>query len=346
MRGERGKTPVAVRGRAVSSQTRQPLVTTATSPMKHRLQSYILLSIAAAVVTLLMKLAAYLLTNSVGLVSEAIESIVNLVAAITAFFTLRLAALPADRNHTYGHEKIEFFSSGVEGLLIAAAAVGIIVYAVQRLFTPTLPDELGPGLLIVLAAAAVNGAVGFVLLRAGRKNESIVLEADGKHLLTDLYTSLGVVVGLSLVWLTQWPVLDSVTAIVVALNVLWTAYDLLRRSFNGLMDHALPVREQQRVRTTIEGLLGPQMAYHALRTRQAGARRFVDFHLLVPGSYTVDLAHALGDRIEDALRATLPGLEVTVHIEPIEQAGSWHDSELVPLEQADRDKSAGPQPSN
>ncbi len=312
--------------------------------MKHRLQSYILLSIAAAVVTLLLKLGAYLLTNSVGLVSEAVESVANLVAAVTAFFTLRLAALPADRNHTYGHEKIEFFSSGVEGLLIAAAGLGIIGYSVYRLFTPTMPDTLGVGMTLTFAAAAINGGVGFLLLRAGRRHGSIVLEADGKHLLTDLITSVGVLVGLSLVWLTQLPALDALTAIVVAVYILGAAFDLLRRSFDGLMDHALPVSEQRQVRATIEAHLGPQMTYHALRTRQAGSRRFADFHLLVPGSFTVDHAHHLGNQIEDALRATLPGLEVTVHLEPIEDPGAWQDSALVPLEQADRLKTAIEEP--
>jgi len=310
--------------------------------MKHRLQSYILLSIAAAIATLALKLVAYLVTNSVGLVSESVESIVNLVAAVTAFFTLRLAALPADRNHTYGHEKIEFFSSGVEGFLIAVAGFGIMALAIHRLYDPEMPAGIGLGLLIVLPAAAINGVVGLILVRAGKRHSSIVLEADGKHLLTDLLTSVGVVIGLCLVWLTQWPALDAFTAILVALNILWTAYDLLKRSFDGLMDHALPLPEQKRVRAAIEAHLGPDMTYHALRTRQAGSRRFVDFHLLVPGGYTVDHAHKAGDRIEDALRAQLPGLEVTVHIEPIENPGSWHDSALVPLEQADHVGRRGP----
>jgi cation diffusion facilitator family transporter len=311
--------------------------------MKHRLQSYVLVSLAAAVVTLVMKLAAYWLTNSVGLASDAVESVANLLAAATAFFTLRLAALPADRNHTYGHEKIEFFSSGVEGLLIGAAGLGIIGYSVYRLFVPALPETLGLGMALNAVAAVVNGVVGYVLLRAGRRHESIVLEADGKHLLTDLVTSVGVVLGLALVWLTQRPALDALTAIIVALSILWTAFDLLRRSFNGLMDHALPVHEQQQVRATIEAHLGPRMAFHALRTRQAGSRRFVDFHLLVPGGYTVEHAHQLGDKIEEALRATLPGLEVTVHIEPIENPGSWQDSALVPLEQADKARQSEPE---
>jgi cation diffusion facilitator family transporter len=310
--------------------------------MKHHLQSYVLLAIAASVVTLALKTAAYLLTNSVGLVSEAVESAVNLAAAVTAFFSLRLAALPADRNHTYGHEKIEFFSSGVEGLLIAAAGLGIIAYSAYRLFVPALPEALGVGMTINAAAAAVNGVVGYVLVRAGRRHESIVLEADGKHLLTDLYTSLGVLVGLALVWLTRWPALDALTAILVSGTILWTAFDLLRRSFNGLMDHALPLNEQGRVRETIQAHLGPRMAFHALRTRQAGSRRFVDFHLLVPGGCTVDDGHRLGNRIEEALRATLPDLEVTIHLEPIEDPGAWQDSELVPLEQADARKASEP----
>jgi cation diffusion facilitator family transporter len=312
--------------------------------MKHRLQSYIVLSIAAAVITLVLKLTAYLLTNSVGLVSEAVESVVNLVAAVTAFFTLRWAAVPADRDHTYGHEKIEFFSSGIEGLLIAAAGLGIIGYAAYRLLTPAMPETLGLGMVITSVAAAVNGGVGFVLVRAGRRNESIVLEADGKHLLTDVLTTAGVLIGLGLAWWTNQPALDAVTAIVVALSILWTAFDLLRRSFDGLMDHALPVEEQQQVRAAIEAHLGQRMAYHALRTRRAGARRFVDFHLLVPGSYRVDQAHRLGDEIEVALRALLPELEATVHIEPIEEPGSWQDSALVPLEQADQQKTAGEKP--
>src|SRR5258707_8835694 len=232
--------------------------------MKHRLQSYIVLSIAAAVITLVLKLTAYLLTNSVGLVSEAVESVVNLVAAVTAFFTLRWAAVPADRDHTYGHEKIEFFSSGIEGLLIGAAGLGIIGYAAYRLLTPAMPETLGLGMVITLVAAAVNGGVGFVLVRAGRRNESIVLEADGKHLLTDVLTTAGVLIGLGLAWWTNQPALDAVTAIVVALSILWTAFDLLRRSFDGLMDHALPAEEQQQVRAAIQAHLGQRMAYTAL----------------------------------------------------------------------------------
>ncbi len=309
-----------------------------------RLKYPILLSIVAAVVTIGLKSAAYLLTDSVGLLSEAIESGVNLLAAVTAFGSLLYAAKPVDRSHTYGHEKIEFFSSGLEGVLIILAALGIAFYAVRRLLAPA-PLDLGWGLLIALAAALVNAAVGIHLLRTGRRHRSIVLEADGRHLLTDVWTSAGVLAGLGLVWLTNRPFLDPLLALAVAANILWTGFDLVRRSFNGLMDHALPPEEQARVRAAIEAHLGPDMAFHALRTRQAGARRFVDFHLLVPGHYTVRQAHALTGEIEAAVAAALEGVEVTVHVEPIEERAAWEDSALVPLEEAERREQARQEPS-
>jgi cation diffusion facilitator family transporter len=294
----------------------------------------VLLSILAAVVTIGLKSASYFLTGSVGLLSDAVESLLNLVAAVTAYLSLVYSAKPVDQSHTYGHEKIEFFSSALEGVLILAAALAIGWYAVHRLFVPEKLEPLGPGMAVSLLATLVNGSVALVLLRAGRKYQSIVLEADGRHLLTDVWTSAAVLAGLSLVWLTGVEKLDPIIALLVAGNILWTAAILLWRSFNGLMDHALPEAEQAAVRTAIETHLGPDMAYHALRTRQAGSRRFVDFHLLVPGRYTVRQAHDLTGRIEDAVRGTQPGLEVTVHIEPIEEREAWTDSALVPLEQA------------
>jgi cation diffusion facilitator family transporter len=301
-----------------------------------RLQSVVLLSIAAALVTLALKTAAYFLTGSVGLLSDAAESVVNLLAAVTAYLSLRYAAKPVDESHTYGHEKIEFFSSGLEGVLILTAAALIAWYAVQRLVTGGRPGALGIGMAMTLAAAAINGVVAQILLRYGRKHHSIVLEADGRHLMTDVWTSAAVLAGLSLVWATELYALDPLIALLVAANIVWTAYDLIRRSFNGLMDHALPEAEQAAVREAIETHLGPGMTYHALRTRQAGSRRFVDFHLLVPGHYTVQHAHALTEVIEGAVRATLPGLEVSVHIEPIEEPAAWQDSALLPIEEAAR----------
>lgn len=301
-----------------------------------RLKYPILLSIAAAMLTLALKSAAYVLTSSVGLLSDAVESLVNVVAAVTAYLSLRYAARPVDESHTYGHEKIEFFSSGLEGVLIIVAAGAIAWYAVQRLFTPQALEPLGAGLTISLIASVINGVVAVVLLRAGRQYGSIVLEADGRHLLSDVWTSAAVLVGLSLVWLTGVQLLDSVIGLAVSANILWTGFDLIRRSFNGLMDHALPPQEQAAVRAAIERHLGPNMDYHALRTRQAGRRRFVDFHLLVPGQLTVQQAHTLTGAIEDSVRGALPELEVSVHIEPIEDSSAWRDSALVPLEEARR----------
>jgi cation diffusion facilitator family transporter len=296
----------------------------------------ILLSIAAAVLTVALKSVAYWLTGSVGLLSDALESLINLAAATMAYLSLRYAARPVDASHTYGHEKIEYFSSGLEGGLILMAAGGIAWTAIDRLINPRPPVDIGVGLAISMAAAAINGAVAVVLLRAGKKYGSIVLEADGKHLLTDVWTSVAVLVGLSLVMLTDRPVFDPLVALIVAANILWTATDLMRRSFNGLMDHALPADEQALLREAIRQQLGPSMDFHALRTRQAGTRRFADFHLLVPGRFSVKEAHVLTGKIEEAIQAALPGIEVTVHVEPIEDRTSWEDSALLPLEQQAR----------
>jgi cation diffusion facilitator family transporter len=296
----------------------------------------ILLSIAAAVLTLSLKSAAYFLTSSVGLLSDAVESVVNVVAAVTAYLSLYYAAKPVDESHTYGHEKIEFFSSGLEGVLILAAAAAIAWYAVQRLLTPQDLQPLGLGLAISLLASLFNGFTAAVLLRAGRRYGSIVLEADGWHLLTDVWTSVAVLLGLSLVWLTRIQLLDPLIALAVSANILWTGFSLIRRSFDGLMDRALPPPEQATVRAAIEQHLGPNMDYHALRTRRAGRRRFADFHLLVPGRLTVQEAHTLTGRIEESVRSALPELEVTVHIEPIEDRASWRDSALLALEEARR----------
>ncbi len=270
--------------------------------LEARLKVPIRLSILAAVATIALKSAAYILTGSVGLLSDAVESLVNLVAAVTAYLSLWYAARPVDESHTYGHEKIEFFSSGLEGVLIVVAALAIAWYAVHRLIVPEPLQPLGPGLLMALVAAVVNGAVALVLLRAGRKYGSIVLEADGRHLLTDVWTSGAVLAGLGLVWLTNVHALDPLIALGVSANIVWTGLDLIRRSFDGLMDHALPAAEQAAVRAAIEERLGPDMDYHALRTRQAGRRRFVDFHLLVPGRLTVQQAHTLTGAIEEAVR--------------------------------------------
>ena len=278
------------------------------------------------------EMAAYWLTGSVSLLTDAVEWIGNLVAALTAFGCLWYSAQPIDTTHTYGHEKIEFFSSGLEGMLVLVAAGGSFWYAVKRLSNLVPLDELELGTLISLGAGLINLWVARKLIRIGRRTNSIMLEADGQHLMTDVWTSFGVVVGLILVRLTDWHWIDPVLALVVAVNILRTAFDLLIRSFNGLMDHALPESEQQAVRHAIEALMRPGMHYHALRTRQAGARKFVDFHLLVPGKWSVKDAHDFTERVEEAVRQALPGAEVTVHIEPIEAESAWKDSELLGVE--------------
>ena len=294
----------------------------------------ILLSIAAALVTIALKGTAWWLTGSVGLLSDALESLINLVAASLAYLSLRYSARPVDASHTYGHEKIEFFSSGLEGGLIFVAAGGIGWLAFNRLFGSAKLGPLDWGLLISCVAAAINGAVAWVLLRTARKYRSLVLEADGKHLLTDVWTSVGVLAGLGLVSLTGWDFLDPLLALLVAANILWTGFGLMRRSFDGLMDRALPAAELDAIHAAIRRNVSADMDYHALRTRQAGTRRFADFHLLVPGGMSVLDAHAVGDRVEAAIREALPGIEVTVHVEPIEEQASYQDSALVALERS------------
>jgi cation diffusion facilitator family transporter len=303
-----------------------------------QLRNPILLSLLAALVTLGLKFLAYWLTGSVGLLSDALESLVNLAAALTALASLWYAARPVDPSHTYGHEKIEYFSSGLEGVLILLAACGIGWYAIERFVAHRPLEQLGVGSLIALSASVINLVVARILLRVGRKMDSIVLEADGHHLMTDVWTSLGVVAGVALVGVTGWQVLDPIVAMLMAASIVWTALRLIIRSVNGLMDHALPEAEQAAVRAAVHGLLGPGQHFHALRTRQAGARRFVEFHLLVPGGWTVQRAHDLTEQVEAAVRQALPGAEVTVHIEPIEAEASWTDSALLQVE-AEQEKS-------
>jgi cation diffusion facilitator family transporter len=306
-----------------------------------KLRQLILLSIAAGLITLVLKGAAYVLTGSVGLLSDAAESVVNLLAAATAFLSLVYAARPVDETHAYGHEKIEYFSSGLEGVLIGMASFGIAWVAIRRILLPEPLESLGPGLAITLVATVINGGVAFLLLRAGREHSSIVLEADGYHLMADVWTSVSILAGLSLVALTGVQMLDPIVALVMAVYILRTAVMLIHRSFNGLMDHALPESEQEAVRAAIAGQLSPGMDFHALRTRQAGTRRFADFHLLVPGSMTVHEAHNRIGLVENAIRAALPGLEVTIHVEPIEEPEAHADSEMLAVERKRRQASGG-----
>ncbi len=297
----------------------------------NRLRRLALLSIAAAIVTIAMKSFASLRTGSVGLFSDALESIINLVAAATAYFSLWYASRPADHNHTYGHDKIEFFASGLEGALILVAGIGTAVYAIDRIINPNQLVKLDLGASLAFIATGINFAVARVLLKSGRETRSIVLEADGHHLMTDVWTSLAVVSGLILVRFTQFQLIDPLLAILVSLIILRTGFRLIRRSFNGLMDHAISSAMTDIIRSSIRDALPPNTDFHALRTRQAGSKIFIEFHLLVSGSSSVRDAHKLAHDVEDHLHKSTPGMDVIIHIEPIEDPASWESPKLEQL---------------
>ena len=286
------------------------------------------MSIVTALVTIALKAGAYLLTGSVGLFSDAAESGVNLVAALGAFLALRTAALPPDEEHAYGHTKAEYFSSALESVLIIAAAIGIAVTAIGRLLEPQPLENVGLGLAVTLVAAGVNGGVGLLLLRSGRRLRSAALLADGQHLLTDVWTSVGVVAGVFLVWLTGWLVLDPLIALLVAGNILWIGIRLLKDTAQGLLDTALPSEEQEIISSIQARYEEAGVEFHALRTRSAGRRRFISMHVLVPGSWSVKRGHDLSERIEKDITQALPMSTVFIHIEPLEDPASWQDQTL------------------
>ncbi|MBD2102380.1 cation diffusion facilitator family transporter [Leptolyngbya sp. FACHB-261] len=291
-------------------------------------RSYAFLSIAAALITMALKFTAYRLTGSVGLFSDAAESVVNLVAALAAVWALTFAAQPPDAEHTFGHSKAEYFSSALEGALILVAAASIAVAAWGRLTHPQPVEQIGLGLGISLVAAAVNGGVAQVLLKAGKRLRSISLRADAHHLLTDVWTSLGVVLGLGLVQITGWLVLDPLVALLVAANIVWTGIRLLRETSLGLLDTSLPAVDQQTITTILAPYREQGIDFHALRTRTAGSRRFVELHVLVPGNWSVQRGHDLCEEIELSLEQALPGSSVMTHMEPLEDPVSWNDQGL------------------
>jgi cation diffusion facilitator family transporter len=297
--------------------------------MTPNLIRYIWLSIIAALVTIGLKTWAYLVTGSVGLLSDAIESLVNLAAAVVALIVLLIATRPPDDDHAYGHSKAEYFSSGFEGALIVVAALAIGYTAFQRLLDPQPVESVGLGLAISTAASLINLVVAQILLRAGRTHRSITLEADGHHLMTDVWTSVGVIVGIGLVALTGWSILDPLIALIVAANILWSGWKLLQRSALGLLDTALPTAERDAIQRVLDGYCREEgVAYHALRTRQAGARRFISVHILVPGGWTVQRGHHMLERIEHDVRAILPGTTLFTHLEPIDDPASFADQQL------------------
>jgi cation diffusion facilitator family transporter len=302
------------------------------NPNRSSITRYAWLSIVAATVIICLKTYAYWVTSSVGLLSDAFESVINLVAACVALIVLTVAARPADADHPYGHDKAEYFSSGLEGGLILVAALGIAAAAIARLLHPQPLEQLGLGLTLSLVGSVINLAVARVLLTASRHYDSITLEADARHLMTDVWTSIGVLLGVGAVVVTGWSWLDPVAALFVAMNITWTGISLVRRSVHGLMDTALPDAEQKIIRQVLDEFRVRGIEYHALRTRRAAARRFVSMHVLVPGAWTVQQAHDLVEQIEGRIREQLPNPTITTHLEPLEDPRSWSDTHLEPVE--------------
>lgn len=288
----------------------------ADSLRRPRLTRFAWLSIAAAVTTIALKLAAWGLTGSVGLLSDAMESGVNLAGAVIALAMLSIAARPVDREHEFGHGKAEYFSSGAEGALILAAAAAMIAAAVPRFSNPEPLERLGLGAAVSAAASAVNLAVAIALRSAGRRYDSITLEADAGHLMTDVFTSAGVLAGMGAVALTGWTWLDPLIAVLVAMNILRTGFGIVHRSVDGLMDAAIPERERGLVLRVFNRHRSDGVEFHALRTRRAGSMRFISFHVLVPGDWSIERGHLLLESIEGEICAEIPGSTVFTHVEP------------------------------
>ncbi len=292
------------------------------------LARYAWLSIAAALSTMVLKGVAAWLTGSVGLLSDALESFVNLGAALLALWILRVSLVPPDAKHPFGYSKAEYFSAVVEGALIIVAAVAIIATALPRLFEPRPIESFGAGLVISLVATAINLGVALVLLRAAKAHHSVALEADAHHLFTDVWTSIGIVVGVGAIGLTGWLIIDPLVALAVAVYIVLTGIGVIQRSVSGLMDSSLPEGELQKIRKILESYKARGMDFHALRTRHAGRRRLVELHLLLPGAMTILEGHQVADEVEERIRAALPGSAVLTHLEPIEDPASYEDQEL------------------
>jgi cation diffusion facilitator family transporter len=289
---------------------------------------YAVVSIAAAVATIGLKTAAWRLTGSVGLLSDAAESAVNLVAAVIAFWALTLAARPADESHAFGYTKAEYFASGAEGFLILAAAFGIGVAALGRWQHPRPITDAWLGIGVSAAASAVNGTVAVLLLRAGNRLRSITLRADAHHLLTDVWTSAGVIVGIALVAWTGWLRLDPLIAFAVAVNIVWTGWRLVRETGLGLLDTALPDEDRRQIADALAPFQQEGILFHAIHTRAAGPRRFVSMHVLVPRDWTIQRGHDLCEKVEAGVRRALPQTTVFTHLEPREDPVSWDDRGL------------------
>lgn len=297
--------------------------------MRPSLTKYAWLSVGAALLTIGIKFAAYLVTGSVGLLSDALEGIVNLVAALVVLITLKIVEQPPDEIHQYGHDKAEYFSSGIEGTLIIIASLSILAASIQRLLKPQPIEQIGLGLFLALAASGINFFVGQLLIRTGKKHDSITLEADGKHLMSDVWTSVGVVIGVTFAAITGLDWLDPVIALLVGLKIGWEGLLIFRRSTEGLMDAAIAPQEKTIVENVLNEYCQDGIEWHALRTRQSGARRFISVHILVPGSWTIQQGHDLAEHIEDDIRRQINHCSVFTHVEPIEDPRAFGDLELI-----------------
>ncbi|MEZ0328921.1 MAG: cation diffusion facilitator family transporter [Dissulfuribacterales bacterium] len=285
-----------------------------------RCLSYAWLSIGVSVLTILLKTVAWFLTGSVGLLSDAMESLVNLVGAIMALAMLHVASRPEDEDHAYGHGKAEYFSAGLEGILILVAALLIAWAAIERLLAPRELERLGLGLGVSVLASLLNLGAALILLRAGKIHDSITLRADARHLLTDVWTSAGVLLGVGLVNVTGWLWLDPVAALVVAVQIVWTGVSILRETINGLMDIALSSEEVVALKDILHKYCLEGLEYRELRTRRAGARQFISFHLLVPGHWSVQKSHEITECVEKEIYQTMPNASVFIHVEPLKMA--------------------------
>lgn len=293
------------------------------------LRKYAWLAIVTAVLTVLLKGSAWAITGSVGLLSDAAESMVNLVAAIVALVSLTIAAQPADDDHHFGHSKAEYFSAALEGIMIFVAAASIIYLGIDRMLNPRPLGALGIGLAISIVAAVLNGVVGRILIQVGTEHRSITLRADGKHLMADVYTSVGVVVGLGLAWLTGWDWLDPVIAILVGVNILVVGYRLMSESASGLMDATLSPEDNARIQAILDAHAEPgRIEFHAVRTRESGARQFMEMHMLVPGDWTVLRGHDAMEDLVEKIVAEFPAMRVTGHLEPVSDPRSYEDMAL------------------
>lgn len=298
--------------------------------MEHPPYRFAIYSIIASIITIILKFGAYFITDSMGLFADATESFINLAAGIMALAALVVARRPADENHAYGHGKVEYFSSGMEGIFIIAAAVGIVTAAVGRFSNPVELNRLGLGIVLSFAASGINYFTARVMLGGAREYDSIVLEADAKHLMTDVWTSAGMVLGLSVILIAppSWRIVDPIVAIVMALNIVYSGISLISRSASGLMDKSLPKEEIDAITRVIADCAGEEATFHGFRSRKSGSLKFVDFHLLVKGETTVKQAHDLCLAIENKVYEQWPRTELTIHVEPIEDCASY-DGKMV-----------------